>query len=149
MRPPARGELRSLSMPFTARDYMSRTLIHFPPDMEILEAVGLLVEKGISGGPVIDRLGNLVGVLAESDCLEAAMQAGYHGSRGGRVRDVMCAEFHTVDVDDSIMDIAQMFRGNGATYARGLPVMKSNRVVGNVSLRDVLRAFQDMARGDK
>lgn len=136
-------------MRFTARDYMSRTLIHFPPDMEILEAVGLLVENGISGGPVIDRLGNLVGVLAESDCLEAAMQAGYHGSRGGRVRDFMCAEFHTVDVDDSIMDIARMFRGNGATYARGLPVMKSNRVVGNVSLRDVLRAFQDMARGDK
>ena len=136
-------------MRFTARDYMSRTLIHFPPDMEILEAVGQMVENGISGGPVIDRLGNLVGVLAESDCLEAAMQAGYHGSRGGQVKDFMCVEFHTVDVDDSIMDIARLFRGTGAIYARGLPVMKSNRVVGNVSLRDVLKAFQDMARGGK
>jgi len=136
-------------MRFTARDYMSHTLIHFPPDMEILEAVGLLVDNGVSGGPVIDRLGNLVGVLAESDCLEAAIQAGYHGSRGGRVRDFMCVEFHTVDVDDSIMDIARLFRGDGTTYTRGLPVMKSNRVVGNISLRDVLKAAHDMARGGK
>jgi CBS domain-containing protein len=132
-------------MGYTARDYMSRNLIQFSPDMEVLEAVGMLVEHGISGGPVIDRLGSLVGVLSETDCLEAAMQAGYHGSRGGRVRDFMCTEFLTVDVDDSIMDIARMFRRSGEFYYRGLPVMKNNRVVGNVSLRDVLQALQDMA----
>jgi CBS domain-containing protein len=128
----------------TARDYMSSTLIHFRPDMDVLEAVGLLVEHSISGGPVIDRLGNLVGVLAEHDCLEAAAQAGYHDSRGGMVRDYMCTDFQTVDVNDSIMDIARLFRRDGVSYHRGLPVMKNNRVVGNVSLRDVLRAFQDM-----
>jgi CBS domain-containing protein len=132
-------------MGYTARDYMSRNLIQFSPDMEVLEAVGMLVEHGISGGPVIDRLGSLVGVLSETDCLEAAMQAGYHGSRGGRVRDFMCTEFLTVDADDSIMDIARMFRRSGEFYYRGLPVMKNNRVVGNVSLRDVLQALQDMA----
>lgn len=132
-------------MGVTVRDYMSRNLIQFLPDTEILEAVGQLIDNGISGGPVIDRLGNLVGVLAETDCLEAAMQAGYHGSRGGKVRDFMCVEFETVDVDDSIMDVARLFRKNGQFYYRGMPVMKGNRVVGNISLRDVLRAFQDMA----
>jgi CBS domain-containing protein len=132
-----------------ARDYMSSSVIQFSPEMEILEAVGMLVEHGISGGPVIDRLGNLVGVLAESDCLEAAMQAGYHGSRGGKVRDFMCTQFKTVEIDDSIMDIARLFGRDGQGYVRGLPVMKNNRVVGNISLRDVLKAFQEMALATK
>jgi len=129
----------------TAGNYMSRNLVRFSPDMEVLEAVGLLVEHSISGGPVIDRLGNLVGTLAESDCLKAAMQAGYHGSRGGKVRDFMRTEFETVDVDDSIMDIARLFHHGGEIYDRGMPVLKNGRVVGNISLHDVLQAFQDMA----
>jgi CBS domain-containing protein len=128
-----------------ARDYMSRNLIRFSPDMEVLEAVGMLVENRISGGPVIDRFGNLVGVLSETDCLKAALQAGYHESRGGKVRDFMCTEFETVDVDDSIMDIARLFWRDGQFYYRGMPVMKSNRVVGNLSLHDVLQALQDLA----
>ena len=131
-------------MGFTARDYMSRNLIQFSPDMEILEAAGIMVEKGISGGPVIDRLGNLVGVLAETDCLAAELQAGYHDSRGGRVRDFMCTEFETVDIDDSIMDIAKLLHRGGEFYHRGLPVLKNSRVVGNISLRDVLNALQEM-----
>ena len=127
------------------RDYMSRNLTRFSPDMDVLEAVGLMVAKGISGGPVVDRLGNLVGVIAEKDCLEAAMQAGYYGSRGGVLRDLMATEFEVADVDDSIMDIARLLQRDGHFYNRGVPVMKSNRVVGNISLRDVLKAFQDMA----
>jgi CBS domain-containing protein len=133
-------------MDYAARNYMSRNLIQFSPEMEVLEAAGILVEHGISGGPVIDRLGNLVGVLSETDCLAAEMQAGYHESRGGRVRDFMCTEFEVVDVDDSIMDIARLLHRGGQFYHRGLPVMKNNRVVGNISLRDVLKALQEMER---
>lgn len=133
-------------MGYTARDYMSRNVIRFSPDMEVMEAAGLMVEHGISGGPVIDRLGNLVGVLSETDCLAAEMQGGYHGSRGGRVRDYMCTDFESVDLEDSIMDIARLLHREGRFYYRGLPVMKHSRVVGNISLRDVLKALQQMER---
>lgn len=136
-------------MTYVARDYMSRNLVKFSPEMEVLEAVGLMIEHSIRGGPVIDRLGTLVGVLSETDCLEPALQAGYHGSRGGRVRDFMATKFQTVDVDDNIMDIVRLLRREGHFYHRGLPVMKGNRVVGNISLRDVLRALQDMALEDQ
>ena len=61
-------------MAFTARDYMSRNFVTFSPDMDVLEAVDKIVRNNISGGPVVDRIGNLVGVLSEIDCVRAALQ---------------------------------------------------------------------------
>lgn len=133
-------------MSYTARQYMSRKVLTFSPDMEVLEAVSLIVQHDVSGGPVVDRFGNLVGVLSEIDCLRGAVHAGYHGSHGGKVREYMQVQFETVDVDDGIMDIVRLFREDEFYYYRAFPVMLDNRVVGRIGLRDVLRALQDMAR---
>jgi CBS domain-containing protein len=135
-------------MGFTARDYMSRKFVTFSPDMDILEAVDKIVANNISGGPVVDRLGNLVGILSEIDCVRSALQGSYHESWSGRVSDVMRRDFRIIDIDDSIMHVAKMFSEQGSEhyYYRGMPVMKQNRVVGRIILRDVLRAFEDMAR---
>ena len=132
-------------MSYTARDYMSRNFLSFSPDMEILEALAAIVEANISGGPVIDRFGNLVGVLTEIDCLRAALEAGYHDTKGGKVREYMRQPVKTVDVDDSLMDIARMFREE-SDYYRGFAVMKNNRVVGRIGLRQVLRGLQEMTQ---
>jgi CBS domain-containing protein len=135
-------------MAYTARDYMSRKFVTFSPDMDVLEAADLMVRHAISGGPVVDRTGNLVGVISEIDCLRAAKQGAYHGSGGGRVKEVMRKEFITVDVDDSIMHVAKlMLEMKG--YWRAFPVMKQNRVVGRIMLRDVLSAFEEMSREDE
>ena len=132
-------------MGYTARDYMSRNFLSFSPDMDILEAMAAIVERDISGGPVIDRFGNLVGGLTEIDCLRAAIEAGYHDTGGGKVRENMRPNPMTVHVDDSLMDVARLFRGE-ADYYRGFAVMKNNRVVGRIGLRQVLRGLQDMAQ---
>ncbi len=133
-------------MSHKARDYMSKHFLTFSPDMDILEAVGQLVDKNYAGGFVIDKLGSLVGVLSEVDALKAAIHGGYHASWGGNVGDMMRTEFATVDVDDSIMQVAKMFVEGDRYYYRGFPVMKHNRVVGRITLRDVLRALQEMSR---
>jgi CBS domain-containing protein len=133
-------------MAHTVRDYMSRKFVTFRPDMDILEATDLMVRHGISGGPVVDRTGNLVGVLSEIDCLRGAVEGSYHGSGGGYVREVMKTEFESVDVDDSIMDVARMMINRKDYYYRAFPVMKHNRVVGRIMLRDVLGALEDMSR---
>lgn len=135
-------------MAYTARDYMSRNFLSFNPDMDVLEALGAIVEANISGGPVIDRFGNLVGGLTEVDCLRAALEAGYHDTRGGKVREYMRQKPKTVDVDDSLMDIAKMFREE-SDYYRGFAVMKNNRVVGRIGLRQVLRGLQEMSQEAK
>lgn len=133
----------------TAREYMSRKFVTFSPDMDVLEATDLMVRHGLSGGPVVDRTGNLVGVISEIDCLRAATQAAYHASGGGRVREVMRTSFTTVDVDDSIMHVAKLMLNMTDYYYRAFPVMKHNRVVGRIMLRDVLHALEDMSREER
>jgi len=136
-------------MAYTARDYMSRKFVTFSPDMDVLEATELMVSHGLSGGPVVDRTGNLVGVISEIDCLRAAIQGAYHASGGGRVKEVMRTDITTVEVDDSIMHVAKLMLKMKDYYYRAFPVMKQNRVVGRIMLRDVLKAFEDMSKEDE
>jgi CBS-domain-containing membrane protein len=52
-----------------ASDAMSRNVISVEPDSSILRAVRLMLQKHISGLPVIDGVGNLVGIVTEGDFL--------------------------------------------------------------------------------
>ena len=123
------------------KDYMSASLVSFRPDMDILKAISLLVQHRISGGPVLDRQGNLVGELSEKDCLKVALQSSYHSESAGTVSEYMHTEIKTVDANTNIADIAGMFVRDG--YRR-YPVMKDNRLVGQISRHDVLRALQTL-----
>jgi len=123
------------------RAYMAANLVTMAPDMEILRAIHLLVENRISGAPVVDARGNLVGILSEQDCMRIALDSGYHGHYGGHVADFMSKVVHTVDADASVLELAQRFID--APYRR-YPVVQNNRLVGQISRRDVLRALEDL-----
>jgi predicted transcriptional regulator len=119
-------------------DHMSVHLIALSPDMDILEAVRILTERGVPGAPVIDNLGNLVGLLAEKDCLKAVLNATYYGDWGGRVSEYMQTDVQTIDADVSIIDAVKMLADSGL---RGYPVMQEDRVVGQLNRSDVLKAL--------
>jgi CBS domain-containing protein len=51
----------------TVRDYMSTQLVKLTPQMEVMAAVNQLVKHRISGAPVVDAEGKLVGMLSEMD----------------------------------------------------------------------------------
>ena len=122
------------------RDFMVAKPLVFTSDTDLLDAVWLLVNRRISGAPVVDERGNLVGVLTERDFLRAALVAGYHGESGGCVGDYMSCDVHAVNADDGLLDVAMRFV---ETKRRQFPVMEDNRVVGLVARRDVLRAVLD------
>lgn len=126
------------------KDYMARTLVKFKPDTDVLDAVHVLVTHRIAGAPVVDDEGNLLGMLSEFDCMKVALDAGYHGTWGGPVRDYMSKGVQTVDADMSIVDLAQVFID--AKFRR-FPVMHGTRLVGQISRRDVLRALEHIAKG--
>jgi CBS domain-containing protein len=124
-----------------ARDYMTRHLITLTPDMEVMHAVGIFVERQISGAPVLDPTGNLVGMLSEKDCMRVALSAGYYGEWGGRVAEYMHSPVATIDADMPIVEVAQLF---AEREYRRYPVLEDARLVGQISRSDVLRALQQL-----
>ena len=120
-------------------DYMSAHLITFSPDMPVLDAIHKLLENHISGAPVVDDHGSLVGMLSEKDCLKVALHAGYEDHPAGLVSEYMAHSVDTVEANKSIVDVAKMFiTGQYRRY----PVIKDNRLVGQISRRDVLKALE-------
>ena len=126
----------------TVKDYMSGKLVTFRPDTDVLDAIHELVKHGISGAPVIDDTGNLVGMLSEFDCMKVVLTAGYHGEPGGPVSDLMATDVKTVRAEVSIVDMADGFMKSGL---RRYPVINGNRLVGQISRRDVLRALTELS----
>ncbi|HSN73382.1 MAG TPA: CBS domain-containing protein [Steroidobacteraceae bacterium] len=124
-----------------ARDYMVRDIVTFFPDTDVMDAISVLVEHAISGAPVVDTHGNLVGILSEKDCLKVALEAGYYGERAGPVGNYMTPKVETIQADTPIADVARRFADSNR---RRLPVMDGTRLVGQISRRDVLRAIRDL-----
>ena len=125
------------------KDYMSASLVTFTPDMDVMNAIDILVKNRISGAPVIDERGNLVGLLSEKDCMKVAIQAGYYEQLGGRVGDYMTKNVITVESEASVLEVAKLFMEKGP---RRYPVVEDNRLVGQISRRDVLKSLVDMNR---
>ena len=125
------------------KDYMSKTLVTFKPDTNVLDAVHTLVKHRIAGAPVVDDAGTMVGMLSELDCLKVALQAGYYGEYGGPVSDYMSSNVQTVNMEMSIIDLAQRFLDSNF---RRFPVTDKNRLVGQISRRDVLRALELLSK---
>ena len=121
-----------------AKQHMSKNPVTFTPNMDALQAVQLMVDHRISGAPVLDDQGNLVGLLSQKDCMELAINVSYHGEWGGKVAEYMTHDVTTVDAETSVFDIAQMFIEN---QYRRFPVMEDNRLIGVISRHDVLRAL--------
>ena len=56
--------------PTAVKDIMAKKLITFTPDTKVIAAIQSLIDHKISGAPVINEKGELVGILSEMDCME-------------------------------------------------------------------------------
>ena len=117
---------------------MSRELITLTPEMEINRAMNLLIDNRISGAPVLDATGNLVGMLSQKDCLKAALHASYFREWRDTVADYMSSEPVSLDAELDLVEAAEAFL---ASSFRRFPVMSEGRLVGQISRSDLLRAL--------
>jgi predicted transcriptional regulator len=101
----------------------------------------ILRDNEITGAPVVDEQGNLVGILAEKDCFKVAFTSSYHREPGGWVSEFMSRDVRTIDAEEDIIEVAEMFLNS--RYRR-FPVMAHGRLVGLISRADVLRALADL-----
>ena len=110
------------------RDYMTRNLITFSPQQSILEVMRILIRNKISGGPVMDDLSRLVGVISEADCIKHLSESKYFNQPffDRKVADSMSENVDTIEIDKTIFDAATLFH---ETNRRRLPVLDRGRLV--------------------
>ena len=121
-------------------DYMATRLITFLPDTNVVEAMRVFLEKKISGAPVVDENGKLLGILSEVDLMQVVIQDSYYDESAGVVQDFMKSPVDTIDPGEDIYSVAEKFIHEGR---RRYPVVRNGKLVGQVSRRDVLRAAEE------
>ncbi len=119
-------------------DYMTTNLITVSPDTSIEAAVDILVKYKISGLPVVDESGELVGMLSEKDCLSVFINTMHNDGQMGEVADFMSKTVSTVLGDMSLVLLAEKFIKE---HYKRFPVLSPEGVlIGQISRADVLRA---------
>lgn len=147
------------------RDVMSTEVVVVAPDTPFQRLVAILIEKDLSGVPVVDEAGALVGIVTEADLLSKeafgerartrilrflddllhGREAPWiHKATGIVARDVMSGHVATATANEDVAAVAR--RALRLGFKR-LPVLDGDRLVGVVTRHDLLRVF-DRSDGD-
>lgn len=126
--------------------YMAKKLITFKPDTKVKEVVDSLLDNHITGAPVLDDYGKVVGLIDDKDCLKILVGALYYNQPGGgdTVADFMSSVMKSISIDDNIAEVANIFLST--PYKRLLVMDHDGKLAGQVSRRDILRAVRELNR---
>jgi len=122
---------------YRVRKVMNTDLVTLRADATVADAIHTLVESGISGAPVVDHSGVLVGIVSEFQLLEAVYTPEF---KSCRVHDIMTTDLVTVGENAFLSDAANLMMLH---RIRRLPVVQNDRVVGIVARRDLLQYVID------
>ena len=129
----------------TASDYMITNVITFKADQEITDVTETIIERKISGAPVVNNEGEIIGIITEKDCLRVIYDEKYHNlfPNQGKVTNYMSKKVVTVDYNIKINELASLFmKSNFRRY----PVLENGKMVGVISRRDVLKACKKIKK---
>lgn len=122
-------------------DYMTRELVTFAPADDIHKAIELLIDNRISGAPVVDEHGCMVGILTKKDCFKVVFQSSYHQDWGGHVADFMSSNVESLSSGMNVIAAAELFANSPF---KSYPILNEGRLIGIVSRLDILRALDDL-----
>ncbi len=120
------------------RNFMTTDVVTLSPDMDVLRAISILLKHNISGAPVVDGDGALVGMLTERDCMRVGLDAAFNQQSGGTVADFMATDVTTVPAEEAIIDTVRRFYDG--EYLR-YPVVDGTGLVGVISRSDAMRVI--------
>jgi len=120
-------------------DYMTKKLITFKPKQSVMEVMQTLIKNQISGGPVINKKNELLGIISEGDCMKEISESRYYNIplADAVVKKYMATDVETITEDISIFDAASKFF---KSHRKRFPVIKDGKLIGQISRRDVLKA---------
>jgi len=127
----------------TAGDMMETEPLTVGPDDSVFETVQLLLRRKVTGVPVVDEDHRLLGMLSEKECIRALIRAIHYRMPPSFVRDVMARNPVTVTEETSILTLSDLFVNHDF---RRIPVIRGERLVGQVTRIDLLRAAVQVFR---
>jgi len=116
---------------------MTENVVTIDRDASIQQAIELLLKQRISGLPVTDEAGQLIGIVTEFALLAIAYD---QNVRNESIAQHMTTELLTVGPDDAINKVADLCL---AHRVRRVPVVENGRLLGLISRRDVLKALYE------
>ena len=145
------------------KDIMTSPVVSIEPDTSVTQAIRIMLQRHISGLPVVDKDGRLVGVVTEGDLLRRVetgterkrprwleflvgpgrLADEYTRAHGRKVLDVMTADPATVTEDTSLEEVVKLMEKR---RIKRVPVMRGETVVGIVSRANLLHALAGVAR---
>ncbi len=128
------------------REYMDTHFITVKPDMHVYDAVDLLLDKKLTSVSVVDEKGKLVGILSEKDCLHTLVHSIYEGTPGKNVSEYMTKDVVTISPETDVFSTAALFLKS--TFRR-LLILEDEKLVGQVTRRDLLRVIKKLRQGQK
>jgi CBS domain-containing protein len=146
-----------------AHQIMTRPVITVAPDANIVEAANAMLLNHISGLPVVNEAGKLVGIISQGDFIRRAeigtqrkrgrwlkflvgpggAASAFVHERGRKVGEIMTAEPCTVTENATLEDVVELMQRNSV---KRLPVMRGDQLVGIVTRTNLLRAVAGLAR---
>jgi predicted transcriptional regulator len=131
--------------PPSVTEYMVTQLITFKPETEISAVITSFLDNRITGAPVLNDNKEVVGLIDDKDCLKVLVSGGYynHPIEKETVASYMTNVMKTISIHDNIVDVANIFLQT--KFKRLLVMDDNNKLVGQISRRDILRAIKDMA----
>ena len=135
-----------MNLNYSIKEFMAKQLITFQSDTPIETAMESFLENKISGAPVLDNQGKLVGVLSEKDCMRTLFESSYYNNLGGFVREYMSTDLKTINIHDTLSNLADEFI---KSRFRRFPVMEGDKLVGQISRRDILRAIVKLSNEEQ
>jgi CBS domain-containing protein len=141
-----------------AKDVMTTDVLTVNQDASVLEAVRLMLQRRISGLPVVDASGALIGMVSEGDFLrrselgtqprhprwiEFLMGAGrladeYVHASGRKIREIMTEEVYSVTEEVPLEEIVELMERR---RIKRVPVLSGNKITGIIARSNLLRAF--------
>jgi len=118
---------------------MSKEVITFHKSDSIFEVKRVLLEKKISGAPIINKSGKLIGIISETDLMKQIVDSRYYNMPMSKttVSKYMTENVDSISPNETIFDAAEKFL---RLKRKRFPVMVSNRILGIISRVDIIAA---------
>ena len=135
--------VKSKAKTLLVEDIMSRNLIVFKPNETIHEVMSKFIKYRISGGPVVNEKGDLIGVISEADCMKEVSESRYFNLPilDKSVSKFMTTKVDTIEASKTIFEAASYFF---KTSRRRFPVLDKEKLVGQISRKDIVIATLNM-----